>query len=126
VSSVTKQINISARKSQSPGLDCDAKEQGDQIGRIFAYWVIVFFGQLFEKYRSRLIFCATLSHEKSCALILAEKCVGYILGESFTNLSGHSAKEDRHFLGQKKCFNKWTLLDDLYLHILTYQISLGT
>jgi hypothetical protein len=26
--------------------------QGDQIGRIFAQWVIVFFGQFLENYRS--------------------------------------------------------------------------
>jgi hypothetical protein len=28
------------------------RKQGGQIGRIFAYWAIVFFGQLFENYRS--------------------------------------------------------------------------
>jgi hypothetical protein len=27
--------------------DSQRKDQGDQIGRIFAYWVIVFFGQFF-------------------------------------------------------------------------------
>jgi hypothetical protein len=27
--------------------------QGDQIGRIFACWASLFFGQLFEKYTSR-------------------------------------------------------------------------
>jgi hypothetical protein len=26
--------------------------QGDLIGRIFGYWAIVFFGQIFESYRS--------------------------------------------------------------------------
>jgi hypothetical protein len=29
--------------------------RGDKIGWIFAYWAIVFLGQLFEKYRSSLI-----------------------------------------------------------------------
>jgi hypothetical protein len=29
--------------------------QGDQIGQIFAAWVIVYFGQLFENYKS--FFC---------------------------------------------------------------------
>jgi hypothetical protein len=27
----------------------ECKEQGDQIGRIFAYWAIAFIGQLFSK-----------------------------------------------------------------------------
>jgi hypothetical protein len=30
-----------------------AREQGDQIERIFAVWVSVFFGQLEENYRIR-------------------------------------------------------------------------
>jgi hypothetical protein len=29
----------------------NAKEQGDQIGRIFANWAIVYFGQLYENFR---------------------------------------------------------------------------
>jgi hypothetical protein len=33
-------------------------EQGDQIGRIFAFWVIVFFGQLFENFQSSANFRA--------------------------------------------------------------------
>jgi hypothetical protein len=32
---------------------------GDQIGRIFTYWAIVFFGQLLENIRSSPIFLAT-------------------------------------------------------------------
>jgi hypothetical protein len=35
----------------SPVPEADAM-QGDQIGRIFAYWAIVFFGQFYEKYSS--------------------------------------------------------------------------
>jgi hypothetical protein len=35
-------------------------QQGDQIGRIFAQWVIVCFGQFRENYRSRSHFWATL------------------------------------------------------------------
>jgi hypothetical protein len=31
--------------------------QGDQIGRIFAYWSIVYFGQFFEDYRNSPNFC---------------------------------------------------------------------
>jgi hypothetical protein len=31
-----------------PASSCPKAEQGDQIGRIFAYWAIAYFGQLFE------------------------------------------------------------------------------
>jgi hypothetical protein len=33
---------------QAEGLDCDP-EQGDLIGRIFAYWTIVFSGKFFSE-----------------------------------------------------------------------------
>jgi hypothetical protein len=33
-------------------LDSALLNQGDQIGRIFAYWVIVYFWQFFENFRS--------------------------------------------------------------------------
>jgi hypothetical protein len=36
--------------------------QGDQIGRIFALWVIVCFGQFFENYRSNPHFGIVFSH----------------------------------------------------------------
>jgi hypothetical protein len=35
--------------------------QGDQIGRILAYWAIVFFGQSFENHRSSLNVLAIFS-----------------------------------------------------------------
>jgi hypothetical protein len=54
--------------------------------------VIFFYGQLFENFRGSLLFGAILSHGKSCALILAKKnCARFILGEFFTNSSGHPA-----------------------------------
>jgi hypothetical protein len=37
-----------------------AAEQGDQIGRIFAQWVIVYFGKLLENCRSISNIWATL------------------------------------------------------------------
>jgi hypothetical protein len=39
-------------------------QEGDQIGRIFAHWAIVFFGQFFEHYRSSPNFPATFIHKK--------------------------------------------------------------
>jgi hypothetical protein len=44
-------------------------EQGDQIGRIFVYWVIVYFGQFVENYRSSPNIWTTFIHGKSCAII---------------------------------------------------------
>jgi hypothetical protein len=32
---------------------CLAPKQADPIGRFFAHWVIVYFGQFFENYKSR-------------------------------------------------------------------------
>jgi hypothetical protein len=39
-----------------------AAEQGDQIGRIFACWAIVFMGSFFVNYESRQKFCAMYLH----------------------------------------------------------------
>jgi hypothetical protein len=36
-----------------PQKEMEAFRQGDQIGRIFALWVFVFFGQFEENYRIR-------------------------------------------------------------------------
>jgi hypothetical protein len=36
-----------------------AQNQGDQIGRIFAYWAIVYLGQIFESYISSPNYRAT-------------------------------------------------------------------
>jgi hypothetical protein len=43
-------------------------KQGDQIGRIFAGWAIVFFVQLFKNNRSSPHFLATLFHGENHAL----------------------------------------------------------
>jgi hypothetical protein len=40
--------------------------QGDQIGRIFAHWAIVFFGQLNENYRSSANSWATFFPYQLC------------------------------------------------------------
>jgi hypothetical protein len=71
--------------------------QGDQIGRIFAYWVIVYFRQFYENYRNGSNLLDTFVHGKSyihkCILkytyLLTKNVLGYILGDFFTNSSGH-------------------------------------
>jgi hypothetical protein len=63
--------------------------QGDQIGRIFAQWAIVYFGQWFEIYIISANFWATFLCDTSYVLILTKNGLGYILGDFFKNSSGH-------------------------------------
>jgi hypothetical protein len=51
--------------------------QGDQIGRFFAAWVIVFFGQFFVNYRLSPNFWGYFFHGKNCALILTKNGLGF-------------------------------------------------
>jgi hypothetical protein len=37
-------------------------QQGDQIGRIFDYWVTVYFGQFFRKLQKQTIFLGNFFH----------------------------------------------------------------
>jgi hypothetical protein len=48
------------------------RQQGDQIGQIFAHWAVVYFGQCFENYRSSGKFWTTLFHGASYASILTK------------------------------------------------------
>jgi hypothetical protein len=63
--------------------------QGDQIGQNFAYWAIVSFGQGFRKIRQSTDFWATLPHGEGEVLTVTNNGLGYILGDFFTNSSGH-------------------------------------
>jgi hypothetical protein len=64
--------------------------QGDQIGRIFAFWVIAHFWYLILNNRSSQNNLATFSHGKSYVLIQILK-TGWaaFLGDFFTGASGH-------------------------------------
>jgi hypothetical protein len=70
-------------------LRCPAKLgrlQGDQIGRIFAFWAIFFFGQFFETYKSSPIFLATdFFHVKICVQLTING-LGYIFVRFFHKL----------------------------------------
>jgi hypothetical protein len=63
-----------------------SQEQGDQIGRIFAYWAMVNFGHFFENYRSSINILGTLFHGKNCVLILTNIRVGLHFGRFFHRL----------------------------------------
>jgi hypothetical protein len=49
-----------------------AFDQGDQIGRIFAQWAIVYFGQWFENYIQSANFWATFFRDISYVLIFTK------------------------------------------------------
>jgi hypothetical protein len=59
------------------------RRQGDQIRRIFAFWAIVYFGLFFSGVAQ--IFSYLFSR-----YTVIKNVLGYILGNFFTNSSGHS------------------------------------
>jgi hypothetical protein len=64
-------------------------DQGDQIGPILAYGRLFIFGQPLDNCKSSSNFFATFFHRT----ILTKHVLGYILGDFFTNSSGHPEKE---------------------------------
>jgi hypothetical protein len=66
-----------------------SQSQGDQIRRIFACRAVVFF---FENDKSSVISWASFFHGTSYVFILTKNVLGYILGDFFTNSSGHPAQ----------------------------------
>jgi hypothetical protein len=66
--------------------------QGDQIGRICAYWVTVFFGQFQGNYRNSQCFLTKFFRGKSYVLIFTRNWLGYISGEFFKNSSCHPGR----------------------------------
>jgi hypothetical protein len=75
----------------SPTARCSAVRQGDQIGRIFVDWAIVYFGQFFEIYRTTPKFWATFFSDTSYLIICTENGFANILDNFLTNSSGHPA-----------------------------------
>jgi hypothetical protein len=64
------------------------KIHGDQIGRIFAYWVYDYFGQLFVQTLKVAPTFGLLFHGKSYVSTLTDDGLGYILADFFTDSSG--------------------------------------
>jgi hypothetical protein len=65
-------ISLKVKVFVPRGLEYYPWLQGDQIGRIFTQWAIVYFGQWFENYRSSPNFLATFSRSTSYVLIFAK------------------------------------------------------
>jgi hypothetical protein len=68
-------------------------EQGDQIGRIFAKWAIVYFGYIFKNFSSNPDFRAASFHCKIYLLILTKQWVWLHFGQFFTHSSGRAVLE---------------------------------
>jgi hypothetical protein len=60
--------------------------QGDQTVRIFTFWSIVYFEQLFGRLLSIPNLCATIPHGNGYALLLTKHGSGYTLGDFFHKL----------------------------------------
>jgi hypothetical protein len=81
--------SLKARLHRQQNLVAPCRAQGDQIGRIIAYWAITFFGQSIENYISSANSRDSFIHSTSYVLIWTKICLGYTLGDFFTNSSGH-------------------------------------
>jgi hypothetical protein len=64
-------------------------KQGDRIGRIFAHWVIICFGQFFLNFRTSPHFLLLFPPKYILCINFDKNGLGYILGDFFTNSSGH-------------------------------------
>jgi hypothetical protein len=68
-------------------------EQGDQIGRIFAHWVIVYLGNFFLTFRSCPHVWGSFLPLLRFALFRQKIGLGHILGDFFKNSFGHPVSQ---------------------------------
>jgi hypothetical protein len=68
--------------------------QGDQIGRLFALWAIFGFVRFLGNCKIIPHLWAPLVYSYDEALMSAKNVLGYILGDFFTNSSGHTASNE--------------------------------
>jgi hypothetical protein len=89
LSKILNNFSIGEKLAQLFGLTVLFKKpahiQGDQIGRIFAYWAIVYFGRVLKITEVAQNLGATCFHGTSYALILT-KIVGLHFGRLFQKL----------------------------------------
>jgi hypothetical protein len=64
-------------------------DQGDQIGRIFAYWAILFFGQFFLTTEEAQFFGKLFSLVKNIVLFLTKTAQATFWAMFFSNSTGH-------------------------------------
>jgi hypothetical protein len=61
---------------------------------MFAYWVVVYIGLVIKIYRHGANFWITFSQQTGQAFIVTKNGLGNILGNFFTNSSGHPICEE--------------------------------
>jgi hypothetical protein len=74
--------------------------QGDHIGRIFAYWAIVYFGQFVVNYKSRRNFVAAFYHRKSYLKSVTKKRFGLHFGRVLGEFWASFGRVLGEFLGE--------------------------
>jgi hypothetical protein len=75
-----KQLNVTA-------------DQGDKIGRIFAQWLTLYFGQFFSKITELATLIGYFFPRLLLCINFAKNCIGQHFGRFFTNSSGHPAAD---------------------------------
>jgi hypothetical protein len=71
-------VGVQGEAAAKVKLPCD---QGDQIGRYFAHWAFVYFGQFFKNCISSPNLLLLFLPEKVIRLFKAPNGLGYILGD---------------------------------------------
>jgi hypothetical protein len=80
-------IGLVLKSEQGFGLEA---EQSDQIGRIFDYWAIIYFGPfIWENYRSSQFFGLLFPAVKAMYSLWQKTGLGLTLGDFLSNPSGH-------------------------------------
>jgi hypothetical protein len=78
--------------------------QGDQIGRIFTQWVIVYFGQFLVNYKNSPDLCATFPLSIDNVLILTKIVLGFTLWTIFLQTNLVTLVVMQQCATQKSCF----------------------
>jgi hypothetical protein len=78
------------------------RSQCDQIGRLFAYWAIIYFGWILKITEIAFILGRIFPRKKVMFIILRKEGLGYILGDFFTSQSGHPARGSSRDGAQKE------------------------
>jgi hypothetical protein len=133
-----KQVFCSVKKSSDNGANTNSMartregwSQGGQIGKIFAQWAILYFGQLLEITEVSHDFGYFIPRESLCKYAMGQKWVGlYILGAFFHKLIRSPWPSQTGKL-VKRWLSVWTVADSSVCRIPTkkpYQrnVSLST
>jgi hypothetical protein len=100
-SQATLLYNLPVLHSKKPWI---RKDQGDQIGRIFSYWMIIFFVRFLKISEVAQIYGTTFSQSIRSLFILTKKWIGLHFGRLFHKLIWSPWKRPCFF--RKKAFSQ--------------------